>query len=191
MRDLLTRLQRALPEVELWMHELQRRHSAAAVTTAESGCSRLREYLPAALLERARAVVVTEIPFPPVAELGLPEFQAMADMPMAGITFGDMYFLSSDHVSEAIHLHELVHVVQWLTLGVPAFLSTYAVDIVRYGYEQCPFEAIAFEAQSRFQREEPMPALAEAIRRHAEDAYADVGTVFHSVGLSISRRTMA
>lgn len=185
MRELLVRLQNALPAVETWISTLHERHASASVAASATGCSRLGDYLPAALLQRARAVVVDETPFPPVTELGLPEFQAMAEMPMAGITFGHMYFLSRRHATEAVHLHELVHVIQWETLGIPAFLSTYAVGIALHGYAASPFEKTAFDMQGRFERGEAVADLAGLVSRHARRTCEETEELFRSVGLSM------
>jgi hypothetical protein len=71
---------------------------------------RLKASFPTALLERAHAVTIANVPFPPVLEIGLPEFEALANMPMSGITFDWMYCVRNDFDTEAIHFHELIHV---------------------------------------------------------------------------------
>jgi hypothetical protein len=189
MRELLVRLQNALPAVEAWISDLHRRHAAESVSADATGCTRLADYLPRSVLQQARAVLVDRVPFPPVGAMGLPEFEAMAAMPIAGITFGHMYFLDRSQATEAIHLHELVHVVQWGTLGVPAFLSAYGVGIVRHGYEASPFETAAFDMQDHFERGEPIPDLTGLVSAHAERIYAETEELFRSVGLTMSRRT--
>jgi hypothetical protein len=95
-------------------------------------------------------VTVDKIPFPPVSAYGLPEFESMANMPMAGITFRDTYFVNPSYSSEGVHFHELVHVIQWSTLDVTEFLLTYAVGIAQHEYIHSPLEAIAFELQTQF-----------------------------------------
>jgi hypothetical protein len=107
----------------------------------------------------------------------------MADMPMAGITFRDMYFVHPSHSSEGVHFHEMVHVVQWKTLGVRPFLLTYALGIIQYGYEHSPLEAIAFESQARFEQGSAMSSVAEHVGRHALQVCQDAGAVFRAHGL--------
>lgn len=80
---------------------------------------------------------------------------------MAGITFGHMYFLHREHAHEAIHFHELVHVVQWAALGAAAFLPTYAVGIAQHGYEASPFELAAFDLQAKFERGDALPGVVD------------------------------
>jgi hypothetical protein len=126
------------------------------------------------------------MPFPPVGTLGLPEFEALAAMPMAGITFGHMYFLHREHTREAIHFHELVHVVQWTTLGVAVFLPTYAAGIARHGYEASPFELAAFDLQAKFERGDALPGIVDFIAWHAEQTRQEAEDLFRSAGLTMA-----
>jgi hypothetical protein len=185
MRDLLLRLQRALPQVEQWVKELHTRHALEAVPVGEMGFQRLESYLPVDLLQRARAVTIPRIPFPPVSAYGLPEFEQLAQIPMAGITFDDMYFVHPAHASEGVHFHELVHVIQWGALGVRTFLVTYAVGIAQYGYVESPLEAVAYDLQARFEQQAMLPAIVDFVERHAVAARAATATVFREHGLEM------
>jgi hypothetical protein len=179
-------MQRAQPAVEAWVSELHARSAAQSIAASATGFTRLGQYFPASILEQARAVTVDLMPFPPVRALGLPEFEGLAVMPMAGITFGHMYFLHRDHTREAIHFHELVHVVQWAALGVAAFLPTYAVGIAQHGYEASPFELAAFDLQAKFERGDALPGLVGVISRHAEQTRKEAEKLFRSVGLTMA-----
>ena len=44
---------------------------------------------------------------------------------------------------EVIHFHELVHVVQWRTLGLREFLLTCVLGIIQHGCEESPLKAVA------------------------------------------------
>ena len=184
MRDLLTRLQHALPAVEAWVSELHARHVGQSPANSRS-LSRLSQYFPTSLLQRARAVTGDVMPFPPVRDLGLPEFEDLAAMDMAGITFGHMYFLQGDRADEATHFHELVHVVQWSALGVRPFLLTYAVGIAQHGYETSPLEVAAYDFQAKFERGEAIPGLVDFIGWHAEQVRGEVEELFRSVGMTM------
>lgn len=151
MDDLLRRMLDALPLMERWMEALLVRHLPDSIAASELGFGRLLDHFPARVLNTTRAVTVGEIPFPPVGEYGLPEFELMARTPMAGITFGNMYFVRPN-ASEGVHFHELVHVLQWEALGQSDFLLTYGVGLIQHGYARSPLEAIAFELQGRFER---------------------------------------
>lgn len=78
---------------------------------------------------------------------------------MAGITFDDTIALShaqSPSPDEFLPLlfHELVHVVQYRTLGVEEFVRRYVVGWAENGfsYESIPLERWAYELDARFRR---------------------------------------
>ena|SRR6266566_2847801 len=52
--------------------------------------------------------------------------------------------------NEAIHFHELIHVVQWRLLGPDRFLYSYANGLERFGYRQSPLEVMAYDAERMF-----------------------------------------
>jgi hypothetical protein len=183
--ELLQRLQRALPQVEEWIGTLHAQHLKESVRVSDAGFPRLAASFPAALLAATRVALVPAIPFPPVSAYGLPEFQGMADMPMAGITFRDMYFVHPSYLSEGVHFHEMIHVIQWKTLGVRPFLQTYALGILQDGYERSPLEAIAFESQARFEQDAAMSSVGEAVARHALQVRQDAAAVFRAHGLEL------
>jgi hypothetical protein len=185
MAEVLQRLQAALPLVERWIDALHAQHYPQSRAAGESGFSRLGALLPEGVLRAARFAVVETVPFPPVASYGLPEFQAMAAMPMAGITFRDMYFVHPSYATEGVHLHELIHVVQWRTLGVRPFLLTYALGIIQHGYEGSPLEAIAFAYQARFEQSLPIADVLEAVTQHAEQTRAEAAAVYAAGGINI------
>lgn len=179
----LQRLVRAIPDMRAWMAELHAAHNATAKRVDRLPFARLTSYWPPSLLQQAQAVTVDRIPFPPVSAYGLPEFESLAAMPLAGITFGSMYFIHETHLAESVHFHELVHVAQWRVLGIEDFLLTYAVGVAHHGYARSPLEAVAFEAQAAFERGLPVPALVEAVRAHAIETRDGAATVFRTAGL--------
>ena len=172
-----------MPRFLSWMAELQGEHGEAAQQVSQIASPRLESYWPRALLESSRAVVVQDIPFPPVLEYGLPEFESLAAMPMAGVTFGDMYFLKEEQANESVHMHELVHVVQWGELGRKGFLFTYALGIAQSGYFQSPLESAAFEAQREFDAGRPIHGLLESVQAHARKQRDEAQDVFRHHGL--------
>ena len=46
---------------------------------------------------------------------------------------------------EAIHFHELIHVIQWRLLGPEDFLKSYANGLDEFGYENSPLEKMAYD----------------------------------------------
>jgi len=172
-----------MPHILSWMEALHHTHAGGARPVSQVASARLLAFWPKELLEASRVVIVRRIPFPPVSELGLPEFESMAAMPMAGITFGDMYFLTEAHESESVHAHELVHVVQWGELGFQGFLFTYALGIAQNGYIQSPFESAAYEVQKEFDSDRAIPGLLKTVRAHARKHHGEAEAVFRHHGL--------
>jgi hypothetical protein len=177
MRDLLVRLKNALPQMRQWMNDLHKNHVGESVRASDLGFPRLAEHLPSSILQNSSAVLTYTMPFPPVQKFALPEFEAMAAMRMDGITFGNMYFVRPVASVEALHFHELVHVIQWNTLGFGQFLMTYGLGIIQRDYRNSPLESIAFELQARFEHRQQLWKVYETVERHAistRDAAADV-----------------
>jgi hypothetical protein len=189
MQDLLRRLLDALPHMAQWMDALHAGHAERSLRASELGLRKLSDHFPARVLNETRVVTILEIPFPPVSEYSLPEFEPMARAPIAGITFGNMYFVRPD-ASEGVHFHELVHVVQWDALGVSDFLLTYAVGLVQYGYAQSPLEAIAFELQQRFERFALRGFVDADIARHAATAGDAVTALLRAQRLDVAGRVI-
>jgi hypothetical protein len=91
------------------------------------------------------------IPVPPQAAWGLTRFAEFEGRNFDGIAYLDTFFLKqSQSRNEAIHFHELIHVVQWRILGPEDFLWSYADSWERFGYRQSPLEEMAYDAELAF-----------------------------------------
>ena len=168
--DLIKKFKATLPTVRKWIDQTLTKYEPDAVSVADLSFPRLKSVFPPALLARAKAVVVTgKVPFPPLSRMGLPEFSYIEDMPAAGITFKDTYFLHHRDQTESLHFHELVHVVQWERLGVDNFLLAYGAGLMQFGYDDSPFEKMAYSLQAEFDRGN-LPADAIALINHKTDA---------------------
>ena len=184
--DVLSRIHGALPKLRHWVDRLLGENASTAKALDTLGFERLSGYFPVTLLQTARVAIVQSIPFPPVDELGLPEFHAMSTMPLGGITFGHMFFALDSQFNESLCFHEMIHVVQWNALGFDDFLLTYGVGILQHGYDQSPLEAIAFAAQALFEARTAIPALIGAVTTHARTERATMSALFAQHGISIS-----
>jgi hypothetical protein len=173
-QEIVQRFYAALPGVRLWIDEYLQAHAAQARAVELLGLKRLGNYYPPALLKQAKTVAVSRVTFPPVEQFGLPEFAQMQQMPFAGITFKDTYFLAQGHTPEELHFHELVHVVQWARLGVDNFLLAYAFGLLQFGYEQSPLEQMAYRLQADFQRGISIPDLTKRIEVLTDAVWAGV-----------------
>jgi len=173
MTDVFSRITAGLPLVRSWVDDVVNEHAARAIRASELDFGRLDGYFSEAVLQGTRVASVDRIPIPPLSSFGLPEFAAVEQMAVAGITFKDLCLIHQSLASESVHFHELVHAVQWRALGVDDYMLTYAVGLLQYGYAQNPLEVVAYDLQSQFDRHLPA-ADAEAIitseARRARDA---------------------
>jgi hypothetical protein len=169
-----------------WIADLHLQNSDHAISVGGLRFPRLASHFPENFLQGARVAAVGHVPFPPVSDYGLPEFEGMARMEMAGITFNNMYFVRrSSYTAESIHFHELVHVVQWSVLGLDEFLLTYALGVAQFGYLQSPLEAIAYGLQAQFENATAPPAMVDHIAHHAIAARHAAADVFRGHGLTM------
>ena len=177
--DLRQRFQAALPAVRKWIEDTLEENRPNAVSVASLSFSGLRMVFPNDLLARAKAVVVNgKVPFPPISRMGLPEFKQMENMPAAGITYMDTYFLTHFDQSESLHFHELVHVIQWERLGVDNFLLAYGAGLVQFGYDDSPLEKMAYSLQTEFDREFLPANTVEIIQQGTDAIWNDVSALF-------------
>lgn len=165
--ELLQRVNRTLPLVRDWIDRTIAEHSPVARPVATFGFRRLPDYFPDTLLRQTRIVPVNRILIPPLASFGMPELAGLEQMPFTGVTYRSVIFLHRTAASEATVFHELVHVLQWAALGVEDFLITYGMGLIQHGYAQNPFEAVAFDMQSMFDRAVLIPDLVNGVTAHA------------------------
>jgi hypothetical protein len=149
--NIIRRFHTALPQVREWIDQFLAAHAGSARAVSTLGFMQLANCFPQELLERAKVVLVDRVPFPPVDQFGLPELAPMQQMSFDGITFKDTFFLQQGRASEALHFHEMVHVVQWSRLGVDNFLLAYGFGLFSSGYAQSPLEQMAYKLQRDFE----------------------------------------
>lgn len=143
--------QAVYPHLIGWIAKTLRSHTQWTHTVASAGFKRLPLYFSRKLLAQAKFVPVPKVPVPPLTAMGVPQFADFERMDPDGITYLDTFFVRQDHASsERLHFHELIHVVQWLTLGPERFLAAYADGLERFGYRNSPLEVIAYNAETTF-----------------------------------------
>ncbi len=159
--DLVRLIGLALPPVLGWIDETVAAHADAAVPVLDvpGAGAAARARFPDDLLAAARVVPVDRVPLPPLSRLGfppgLPHLDAFEGMAADGVTYGDTFFVRRARADDpALFIHELVHVVQWRTLGREGFLVAYALGLLEHGYRASPLEAMAFEIGERLARGE-------------------------------------
>ncbi len=180
--DIIQRFRAALPGIRQWIDEFLNNHAEQARAVSTLGFTRLATCFPQELLECSKVVMVSQVPFPPVDRLGLPELAPVQHMSFAGITFKDTFFLQQDQTSESLHFHELVHVVQWARLGIDNFLLAYGVGLIQCGYERSPLEQMAYTLQRSFEDGRLTQELVRFIETRTDDIWSQVAPVVQAGG---------
>jgi hypothetical protein len=148
---LIRRLEVAIPRMRKWVLNYKESIASNARPVASLSVPNLSRCYPTPLLESTRVLITNEIGYPPLEQFGLEELKYLDTTPWAGVTFDDVYLLRGDLACPALHFHELVHVVQCRRLGVERFLWAYYLGLALHGYEESPFEKMAYDLQIEFE----------------------------------------
>lgn len=143
------------PVVVGWIQSTLAAHAGKERAVASCGFPRLQHYFKGETLASAKVVLVDRLPVPPLSSMGLAEFAEFERGNFNGITYLDTFFLKPAVAKdEAVHFHELIHVIQWRILGAKEFLRMYADGLERFGYWMSPLEKMAYEAEAAFSASE-------------------------------------
>jgi len=158
-----------IPFIRSWIYTTLAAHAQAARPVGEiieaQGFRRLPAYFDEAFLQRVRCASVERVPVPPLASMGLGFLVGIESRRWAGITLGDTYFVDRHcESSESLHFHEMIHAVQWESLGFDPFIRAYAAGLLRRGYARSPLEVMARSHQHRFETD-PVPYPADVLVR--------------------------
>jgi hypothetical protein len=119
--------QKFFPLVDNWIWAALAAHAGKARPIASCRFPRLPRYFTAETLASAKVVIMDRLPVPPLSSWGLTQFASFERGDPDGITYVDTCFLKPHQSkNEAIHFHELIHVIQWRVLGAERFLRSYA-----------------------------------------------------------------
>jgi len=163
----------ALPTITKWIEDLLLQHQNDAVKVSRLGFQKLTKYFPSGLLEETKTVKISKIPFPPVEQIGISELSEMAKMQIDGITYKNTFFIR-DNQPEDIFFHELIHIVQWKTLGVNNFLLAYGAGILQFGYRNSPLEQMAYNLQESFMENRVPLNLIEQIQKQTDNIWLQI-----------------
>ena len=143
--------QQYYPRLLGWIDTTLRAHSANARTVTSRGFPRLPLYFTADTLASAKVVLADQLPLPPLSSWGLTCFADFERGTFDGVTYMNFIFIKrNEQRNEAIHFHELIHVVQWRILGPEQFIRLYAEGLERFGYRDSPLEVMAYDAEVEF-----------------------------------------
>jgi hypothetical protein len=143
----------AYPQLLGWIQKTLGVYENEAQPVASMHFARLPQYFDQSLLETVKFIAIERLPMPPLTAMGLNRFAAFEQGNFDGITYLDRYFIKRTVVTEeALHFHELIHVIQWRLLGPEDFLVAYANGLDEFGYENSPLEKIAYDAETLFKQ---------------------------------------
>ncbi|MGF1911817.1 hypothetical protein L4C38_20590 [Vibrio kasasachensis] len=141
-----------IDELEQWVES-----TVAEFVNQAQSCSILHSeighYYPLEFLECCYFVVIDEVPKPPIGSISDPNIVDFISMRVAAITYKNIYFIKPRYINEIhLHVHELVHVVQWNKLGVKGFIERYINELNKYKYADAPLEVMAYHIGEQFTR---------------------------------------
>ena len=152
------------PRVQAWIQKTLTAHEKDAQPITSMRFVRLPLYFDHTLLETTKFIPIDRVPMPPLSAMGLSRFAAFEQGDFNGVTYLDRYFIKRTLVTEeALHFHELIHVIQWHMLGPEGFLAAYANGLDQFGYESCPLEKMAYDAEASFKRSSAIFAAEEFV----------------------------
>ena len=137
----------------IWINIALKQNKENAASVASLSFTRLNEIFPDELLSGTNVVITENIPIPFITfinRLGVSKFKKIQNK-VAGVTYKNTIFINNHYKNdESLFFHELVHIVQWKKLGITSFLVTYSVGLLKFGYQNCPLEKMAFAMQAEF-----------------------------------------
>ena len=129
---LIKKIHTALPKIKEWMNNVLDAQQNNATPVIKYNFPKLQKIFPSAFLEKSKVVYLEgKVPFPPLSQIGLHELAGMDQRTMGGVTYKDTFFVNNLNRTESLHFHELIHVIQWETLGVDNFLLAYGVGLMQ------------------------------------------------------------
>jgi hypothetical protein len=160
------------PLILAWIQQTIANHAPQARTIASLGFKRLPQYFSPDALEAAKVVYVEAVPTPPLSAIGLNRFAEFENMNAGGITYLNTVFARREmRKDERLHFHELVHIIQWQSLGPKSFLTAYADGLERIGYRQSPLEAMAYTLEGVFRNSQNPFDVATVVREQLVALY--------------------
>ena len=176
-----------LPRARRWMRDTIDAARPQSMSIAECGFDHLPGIFSRDLLARVRIVEVDQVPQPPLERWGLAG-EALLARDAAGITLDQMIFVKSGlQHDESLAFHELVHAIQWSTLGINRFLALYGLVLLEHGYAEHPLEAMAYHLQAIFDEGSPLPNVEAVVARRTQEAFASfrARSLGHRLALSL------
>jgi len=170
MPQLVDAFYSTLPSLTNWINTVLEVSKNQAVPVLSLEFPRLNNLLPNDLLARTKVVLVPgQVPIPSFADMGLPNVGNISNQHLSGVTYKDTFFINESlRYAEGLYFHELVHAIQWEHLGEADFLLTYGATLYQYGYENNPFELMAYKYQNKFDTNSLSPLVVDQIKSETD-----------------------
>ncbi len=151
-----------LPRARRWLARTIAEHAPGSRRLSDCGFARLSGAFSAQSLDDCRLVEVERVPQPPLEQWGIGESNGLVHA-AAGITLMGLIIVRRGmERDESLVFHELVHAIQWRTLGLNRFLALYGLLLHEYGYRDSPLEEMAYDLQALFDAN-ALPSNIEAV----------------------------
>lgn len=161
------------PVIFNWIQNTLAKYTTNARSIASLGFKRLPLYFNPDILAKAKVIYVSKVPTPPLSAIGLSQFSDFENMEAGGITYLDTFFARNEmRANEALHFHELVHVIQWQLLGAKSFVAAYADGLERVGYRASPLEMMAYTLESVFRTSQAPFDVVTIVREQIHALYS-------------------
>ena len=161
------------PLILSWIQNTLAAHAASARAVGLLGFKRLPQYFQPELLTKAKVVYLPKVPMPPLSAIGLNQFSGFENMNADGITYLDTFFVREEkRGDEALHFHELIHVIQWQVLGPKLFVAAYSDGLERVGYRRSCLEVMAYTLESVFRNSQAPFDAAKIVDEQLRAIYA-------------------
>ena len=140
--------------VENYISSSREKYAPQAVPLTDAQRAAMSPFFSTGVLDSARLYVLRGTRVPNPSMYSMAKMMGIRNLPdfsdMAAITFVDV-IVSHEDFTGALLSHELVHVTQYVQMGVKDFSSRYVQGFIQGGsYEEIPLEKQAYELESRF-----------------------------------------
>jgi hypothetical protein len=174
-----SQFKKLLSDIEEWIGQTLSAFKTQMQPVAAAQLDRLNQYYPKTVLQRIQRVIVDRCPVPPLAVTGIPQLAEIEKWDIKGIPWINTIFIRRDLADwDAVHFHEMLHIIQWEYLGTERYLTAWAIGTITRGYRDNPLEEMAFRHQLRFDTDKtPYDVISEVKGEMAEwpESYFEIG----------------
>ena len=171
----IEQLEKIVAGIKNWIDQILIDHRSQMQPVAAAKFERLNDYYPADVLQRVNRVVIDRCPVPPLAVTGIAQLAEIENWDLKGAPWKNTIFIRSDLADwDAVHFHELLHIIQWECLGTSGYLTAWAIGTITQGYRNNPLEEMAFRHQERFETDTTPYDVVKEVKAETAALPADI-----------------